>query len=76
MQKGALRSKAVWGAILTLLGAAGLTVFGIEFDAERGGIFIPLDGIVEIASASAIAVGGPLSLIGRLVAKSPIRGLW
>lgn len=76
MEKGALRSKAVWGAILTLVGAFGLLPFGIQYDADTGNLVINVQTIAAQAGLAVTGVGGVLSLIGRLVARTPIRGLW
>ncbi len=74
--KGALRSKAVWGAILTLVGAFGLLPFGITFDAQTGDVTINLYNVVAAIGAAAVPGGAVLSWLGRLGAKSVIRGLW
>lgn len=72
--KGALQSKAVWGAVITLVGAFGLMPLGVSYEPEAGNLVINVPTAIGIVSATGI--GGTLSLVGRLVAKSPIRGLW
>lgn len=74
--KGALRSKAVWGAIMTLIGAFGLLPFGITFDAQTGDVTFNLYTIIGMVGTAAIPGGAVLSWFGRMVARQPVRGLW
>lgn len=74
--KGALQSKAVWGAILTLIGAFGLLPLGIQYDADAGNLIINVQDIATQVGLAATGVGGVLALVGRLVARTPISGLW
>lgn len=74
--KGALRSKAVWGAIMTLVGALGLLPFGITFDAQTGDVTFNVYTVIGGLASIAIPGGGLFAGFGRLVAKGPIRGLW
>ncbi len=74
--KGALRSKAVWGAILTLVSAFGLLPFGIHFDPDTGVASINVYDVMNAVAVAAIPGGGLLAFIGRLGAKSVIKGLW
>lgn len=74
--KGALRSKAVWGAILTLVSAFGLLPFGIHFDPDTGDATINVYDLFNAAAMAAVPGGAVLSWLGRLGAKSVIKGLW
>lgn len=74
--KGALQSKAVWGAIFVLIGAFGLLPFGIVYDAATNSLVINLDTLQTQLGAVAVGGGGVLSLIGRLVAKSRVKGVF
>lgn len=81
--KGALKSKSVWGAglgvlgaLIPLLGALGWLPFDIAFDPDTGNLSINVYSMAGAAAVAATGVGGPLALIGRLVGKRAIRGLW
>jgi len=74
--KGALRSKAVWGAILTLVSAFGLLPFGISFDPASGIVSFNVYDVANAFAVAAIPGGAALSIFGRWVAKTPITGLW
>lgn len=81
--KGALKSKGVWGAglgvigaLIPFLGALGWLPFDIAFDADTGDLSINIYSVAGAIAVGATGVGGPLALIGRLVGKSAIRGLW
>ena len=74
--KGALRSKAVWGAIMTLVGAFGLLPFGIVFDADTGDVTFNVYSLAGGLATILVPGGGLLSWVGRVSAKSIIKGLW
>lgn len=64
------QSKAVWGAILTLVSTIGLA--GVSYDAETNTLMIQLDTLTSWALAAGGTLGGLLSLIGRFSAKTKI----
>lgn len=74
--KGALRSKAVWGAVMTLVGAFGLLPFGMQFDPETGNLTVNIYTVAGAIGAVVVPGGGILAFFGRLAAKGPIRGLF
>lgn len=81
--KGALKSKGVWGAgigvigaLITFLGALGWLPFDIAFDPETGNLTLNVYSIAGAIAVGATGLGGPLALIGRLLGKRAIRGLW
>lgn len=74
--KGQLRSKAVWGAIMTLVGAFGLLPFGATFDPETGNLTVNVYSVIGAIGTAAIPGGAALSWIGRRFARSAVRGLW
>lgn len=74
--KGALRSKAVWGAIFTLVGSFGLLPLGMQFDPETGNLTLNIYNVAGAIGAIAVPGGGLLALVGRIVGKKFIRGLW
>lgn len=72
--KGALRSKRVWGAIFTLVGAFGLLPNGITI--ADGKLIIDLESVAALAGL--VVSGGGVGLLGfgAAVAKKAIRGLF
>ena len=74
--KGAFRSKTVWGAILTLVGAFGLLPFGVTFNPETGLVSVNIYDILNMGLVAAIPGGAALSWFGRVFGTKVIRGLW
>lgn len=74
--KGVLRSKAVWGAIFTLVSAFGLLPLGMQFDSNTGDLTVNVYNLVTALGVVGVPAGGILALLGRLVAKGPIKGLF
>lgn len=82
--KGALRSKTVIGAVLTLAGTftpivangLGYNLGGLEFDPDTGRVSFDLYSVGGAIATAAIPGGGALAWIGRRAAKKVIRGLW
>ena len=82
--KGALRSKAVWGAIATLAGtfiplganALGYDLGGFQFNPDTGVVSFNAYSIGGALFSTLVPGGGLLAGFGRLVGKRAIRGLW
>lgn len=81
--KGALKSKGVWGAglgvvgaLIPFLGALGWLPFDVAFNPDTGDLSINVYSVAGALAVGATGLGGPLALIGRLVGKRAIRGLW
>jgi hypothetical protein len=74
--KGALQSKAVWGAIITLVAAFGILPFDMSFNPDTGILSLNVYTVAGAIGSAIIPGGFLLQLIGRLTAKMPIRGLW
>lgn len=79
--KGALRSKRVIGALLTIGGVVGAQfVPGIDYDPDAGNLVLNLPELFSTAGGWAVAGatggGGILFGLGSAVAKKAIRGLW
>lgn len=72
--KGALRSKRVWGAILTLVGAFGFLPAGVTI--IDGKLIVDLETIAGLAGLVVGGSGVGLLGFGAAVARKAIRGLW
>lgn len=76
MTKGALKSRAVWGAIITLVSALGVVPFVSGFDPSTGELTLNIYQIGDLLGVAGVGIGGALSLFGRLKARTFIKGLW
>lgn len=75
--KGALRSKTILGAILTLIGSGGLGIVGgLSFDPATGDVTINLYNLLDITLAALVPAGGILAWVGRIGATRLVRGLF
>lgn len=74
--KGALRSKAFWGALITVVSMLGVLPFGLTFDPETGNATINVYDVFAAMSGVGVFGGAVLGWIGRLTATKTIRGLW
>lgn len=75
--KGALRSKTIIGALLTIVGSGGLGIVGgLSFDPATGNVTINLYDAINLGLTAAVGIGGPLAWIGRLGATRIIKGLF
>lgn len=74
--KGQLCSKAIIGAILTLVSAIGVLPFGATIDVETGQVCFNIYSVTGAIATVGIPGGAVLSWFGRRVARTPIRGLW
>lgn len=81
--KGALKSKsvigglmAISGAVIPVLASMGWLPFDIYFDPQTGMLSINVYSVGGMLASGLTLAGGPLALIGRLVGKRAIRGLW
>lgn len=81
--KGAARSKGMIGALVNLAisiggvaAAAGWLPLGITFDAQTGDVTLNVYNVAGALVAGGLPGSAILMMIGRWVAKGPIRGLW
>lgn len=64
------QSRAVWGAILTIVSSIGLA--GISYDADSNTLVIQLDTLTTWVLAAGGPIGGLLALMGRVRAGARI----